>query len=137
MNLFKTIQGTFAGADKDSIERLKKIKVGEVIRVTAEKRNVRQNRSTKQNGYYHGCVLPTICAGLGDSYSEKQLHTALKIGYFGSTVVKIGMIEIVEPKGSTTQLSTAQFEEFLKMSRGWASELRIYVPKPNEAGYEY
>jgi len=135
LTLKKTVDGTFIGADVDSIKRLQAIQVGEVIRVTPDKRNVKQRRSTKQNAYYHGVVIETLFNSLDAGLCREQIHTAMKAGCFGVEKV-LGCVEM--PKKSTKELNTTEFEDYLKWIREWASEMRgIYIPLPNETGYNY
>lgn len=135
ITLKKTINGTFIGSDKDSIQRLQKISVGEVIRVKPEKRDVRQKRSTRQNSYYWAVVIGTLENSLEQGLDGEQIHTALKCGCFGTRRV-FGCCDM--PRKSTSELSTVEMEDYLKWVREWASEVRgIYIPLPNETEYDY
>ena len=133
MKLFKTITGQFSGADKDSIDRLDKIAVGEVVEVEPVKRNVKQNRSSMQNRYYWGVVVKTLVESLHSGLDGEQIHTALKIGCFGA----VECIGCMVPAKSTRELNTGQMEEYLTWVRDWAGTRDIYIPKPNECGYDY
>ena len=135
ITLKKTTDGRFIGADKDSLIRLSKIAVGEVIRVKPEKREVKQRRSTKQNSYYWAVVIETLYQSLDAGLDRDQIHTAMKAGCFGVEKV-LGCVEM--PKRSTKDLNTEEFEEFMSWIRQWASEMRgIYIPLPNETEYDY
>lgn len=133
MKLFKNAQGLFAGADKDSIDRLSKIKVGEVISVIPEKREVRQTRSTKQNRYYWGVVLEYLVQSINNGLDKDQIHTVLKMGCFGV----IESMGVIFPKRNTKDLTTGEMEQYLQWVREWATTRSIYIPMPNECGYDY
>ena len=133
VKLFKDRTGLFAGADVDSIKRLDKIQVGEVIEVEPVRREVRQNRSTKQNRYYWGVVVKTLVESLHSGLDEEQIHTALKVGCFGAVEVFGCMV----PARSTKSLNTAEMEDYLSWVRSWAGTRSIYIPAPNECGCDY
>lgn len=135
MKLFKTMSGQFSGADPDTIKRLDKIRVGETIEVDPIKREVRRNRSTKQNAYYWGVVIKILEAYLQEQgLDSEMIHTALKIGCFGAKEV----FGVMVPAKSTQELSTDEMEQYLTWIRQWASSFRnIYIPLPNECGYSY
>lgn len=95
-----------------------------------------KGRSTQQNRYYWGCVLPIIKEALKEQhglvYSSEDLHEFLKI--------KLNSIEIHNQEGvvekmpiSTTELSTTEFEEYMENVRRWADDLLgVIIPLPNE-----
>lgn len=95
-----------------------------------------RGRSTKQNRYYRGCVIPILQDALKEQhgliYASDDLHDFLKS--------KFNSIEICNQDGvveklpvSTTELNTAEFEAMMEEVRRWASDfLGVYVPLPNE-----
>ena len=90
-------------------------------------------RSTPENKYYWGVVVEILSDELG--YSKNEIHEILK-GMFLSDVkflkTKNGVKEARIPK-STTELTTAEFENYLSEIRQWAiMELGILIPEPNE-----
>ena len=134
LKLRKNENGVFVGATADTMQRLDKISVGETIEVKPVKKNVKLRRSTKQNAYYWGVVLEMLENSLGNGMNKEQIHTVLKIGCLGG----VEYMGVVIPKKSTADLSTEEMEEYLRWVREWAANLRgIYIPLPNECGYEY
>ena len=80
-----------------------------------------KQRSSPQNRYFHGVVLPILADHTG--YTDDEMKAICKWKF------KIK---------STSELSTAEFEQFCSNIRQWASlELSAWVPEPNETeGYE-
>lgn len=97
-----------------------------------------KNRSTQQNKYYHGCVLPLVKDGLRDiGYAEikenEDAHEVLKYLFLKRSIPNEGTGEAIELLGSTTNLSTVEFNLFIDQIIQWAAEyLGIQIPLPNE-----
>lgn len=88
-----------------------------------------KNRSLNQNSYYHGVVLFMLSNHLG--YTQNELHDALKIKFLPNKTEK-GLIIYK----TTSDLTTAEFEEYMIKIREWASSyLNFYIPQPNEVNY--
>lgn len=95
-----------------------------------------KGRSTSQNKYYWGCVLPIIKDALreqhGLTYTSEGLHDFLK--------TKFNSIEIHNQDGvverlpiSTTELNTVEFETYLEDIRNWCLDFfGVRIPLPNE-----
>lgn len=96
----------------------------------------RRIRSTQQNRYYWGIVLPLIIDGLkelGTRVDVEDVHSFLKSKFCTIQVVneETGQVEQV-PK-STTELTTTGFMEYKAEIQQWAAEfLGISIPDPNE-----
>ena len=80
----------------------------------------------KQQRYYFGVIVRMICDEVG--YTElEDVHLFLRNKFL---TVNNGVISIVK---STTDLTTAEKEEYYSKCRMWSSsELNIYIPLPNE-----
>jgi hypothetical protein len=86
----------------------------------------REKRSSNQNKYYWGVVLPLIAQTTG--YTIDESHDAMKMQFLVKRTAKVPTTR------STTDLSTAEMEEYLENIRRFAAvELSCYVPIPNEA----
>ncbi|MBU0959480.1 MAG: hypothetical protein KKB31_06045 [Nanoarchaeota archaeon] len=95
------------------------------IELTIDKR--KKDRSNQQNRYYHAVVVKMIAEDLG--YTKDEAHIALKMLF----LLKDGKVPTVR---STTDLTTVEFEEYLRKIKRWASMfLNIYIPDPNEVDY--
>jgi len=141
---------TYQGTVKDGVitlpKRLRKEVVGtfEGKHIEVTFRRKRKRRSSEQNRYYWGVVIPEIVRGLidlgneglqeGSEESKNTAHELLK-----QELLKNGE-EVFTKDGtlfrlpsSTTKCTTVEFEEYLERVRQWAAEyLGIVIPLPNE-----
>lgn len=102
---------------------------GKRVRVTVER--FRNRRSTEQNRYYFGVVVPLIGKAIGEADME-AVHEMLK-AEFNYEILVIGDREMRKPK-STAKLETVEFSEYMEKVRMWAAKfLELYIPDPNEA----
>lgn len=105
---------------------LQKVKSLEGQRFEIVLRKEIKGRSLNQNAYYWGVVIDILGNHLG--YEAEEMHEALKFKF-----LRIHKVEGLETVRSTTDLSTAEFEEYLEKIRRWAAmELNCYTPLPNE-----
>jgi hypothetical protein len=101
---------------------------GKRVRVTVER--FRNRRSTEQNRYYHGIVVPAIGKAIGEQDME-SVHEMLK-AEFNYEILVIGNKEMKVPR-STAKLETVAFSEYMEKVRMWAAKfLELYIPDPNE-----
>jgi hypothetical protein len=97
-----------------------------------------KKRSNQQNRYYHGCCLPLVKEGLQNiGYREvrtnEDAHEVLKYLFLKKLIPNEETGEVIEILGTTTKLSTTEFNEYIERIIQWASEyLNIQIPLPNE-----
>ena len=97
--------------------------------ITITGRKVYKGRSNNQNRYYWGVVLSVLSQHTG--HTQDELHEILKYK-FNRQFVELGG-KHYPVGGSTTELETIQFEEYLEKVRLWAvTELGCEIPLPNE-----
>ena len=97
-------------------------------KVKVEVKKLTKQRSMSQNRYYWGIVLNVFGDYLG--YEPEEMHEICK-SKFLKDFKMIGDIEVEYVK-STTNLSTADFEQYMEKIRTWASkEFACYIPDPN------
>lgn len=93
-----------------------------------------RKRSLDQNAYYQGPVIGILAEYCGNSHDE--MHEILKQKFLSRLAIVInknGEKEEIRISRSTADLSTVEFEEYLKRIKTWASsDLSIYIPDPNE-----
>lgn len=94
-------------------------------------------RSTNQNRFYHGVVIPSIKYAMESKgfliNSNEQIHELLKFKFLKGEILNVPTGELIETIGSTTKLSTMDFEDYLTKIRAWASQyLECIIPEPNE-----
>jgi hypothetical protein len=86
----------------------------------------RRKRTLPQNAYFHGVV----CLILGNhwGYDVDEAHSAICTEFL--TVSTDGKPDYVR---STTDLDTAEFNDFLEVVKMWASkEFGVYIPDPEK-----
>jgi len=84
-------------------------------------------RSLQQNRYYFGVVVRILADEWG--WRPKELHNALKMKF----LLIVSDDDKPNRIGSTTDLDTIGFEEYLEKIRTWAREdYNIIIPLPNE-----
>jgi hypothetical protein len=103
-------------------------------------RKKKKYRSSEQNRYYWGIVIPYILRAfidLGNSLQEGNkehvdlIHSFLKRRFLESKKVSNANGELIELDPSTTGLSTFQFMAYLAEIGQWAAEdLHIVIPEP-------
>ena len=92
-------------------------------------------RSSPQNRYYWGAMLPIVKDGLkgvGIDMSKEQTHELLKYKFLKREFVTTDG-DILQSIGSTTELSTKEFNEYIESIQIWSAEyLNVNIPDPNE-----
>jgi len=133
------IQLTYRGVIKDGKVKVdaSQLKVDVPIyfsegdRIDVVIRHSTKRRSTDQNRYYWGVVVPIVRRGLRDAgypLTDRDTHQALK-QMFLSVDCDFGL----HLTPSTTELSTEQMNEFVENIRLWAWEkLKVTIPEPGE-----
>jgi hypothetical protein len=95
-----------------------------------------KKRSSLQNRYYHGVVVTEVrlaFLNLGHDLSADETHFFLKQKFNTVQVPGVGG-EAIEVPGSTTEMTTFQFMEYLDKITRWSAEyLGIVIPAPNES----
>jgi hypothetical protein len=91
----------------------------------------REVRSLSQNKYYWGVVIKILSNETG--FLEDEMHEVLKKKFNPKVKALRQTGEEFLIGGSTTELDTMNFEEYLSKIKIWAiQELDIYIPDPNE-----
>lgn len=105
------------------------------IVITFEKK--RKKRSIMQNSYYFGVIINDFCNGYyemtGEKIEPEQAHEILKLKCNYKEVVNQKTGEVLQVPGTTTELSTTGFEEYLEDCRKFIYEwFGITILLPNE-----
>lgn len=102
--------------------------------VTIESKN---HRSNQQNRYYFGSVIPLVKEGLKEiGYREittnEQVHDLMKSMFLKKQIANEITGEVLESIGSTTELSTIEFNEYIDRIAQFSAEyLSIEILPPN------
>ena len=120
-------------------EALKKFVAKKSGRVFVTVQHMKKPRSNNQNKYYWGVVITLISEHTGED--PQDVHAFLG-GKFLSQVIEIStkgqVTDSVSITTSTTELSTTEFESYMKKSRSWASMfLSVFIPDPNECAEDF
>lgn len=84
-------------------------------------------RTEKENRYYWGVIIPIVAEEIGEE-NKDIVHSSLQVAVGHSKKV----LNREVPLG-TSDLSTAEFEEYATKARMFASKfLNVYIPLPNE-----
>ena len=124
----KIDQGTFSpDSPSEYNQALNKLE-GKRVEVKVEA--YKKRRSSHQNQYYWGVVIPMISKELG--YTKDEAHSALKNKFLTVSNYSKQDIEFELTK-ETKELDTKEFEQYLRDIRNFAGDfLGIFIPQPNE-----
>lgn len=104
--------------------------------VTIEVKRKTRKRSNSQNAYYHACIIPILRAAfkdIGHNLSNEEVHLFLKTKFLKQTIANENGEYLGEKIGSTADLTTTQFMEYILEIQQFAAEsLNVNVPSPNE-----
>lgn len=94
-------------------------------------------RSSHQNRYYWGVVIPAFCMAAhdttGEEWSKEVAHDTLKARFLSHEFVNESTGEILNIIKSTAGLSTVEFMDYIENCRKFILEwFGAYVPSPNE-----
>lgn len=96
---------------------------------------LRATRSPQANRFYWGVVIEALSQHTG--YTPEEMHDLCKAQFLPKKLaVCDGNGEVVGEYvlgGSTRQLKTNEFYEYVERVRQWAAELDCYIPDPSEA----
>ena len=100
-------------------------------RVTVAVAAFKKHRSNNQNAFLHGVVYPAIVDETGND--KEAVHEALKQMFLVPRFVDSLGVYVT---GSTKDLSTKEFEEYIEKIRAWSVEkLGVRIPTPNEVEF--
>lgn len=108
---------------------------GKEIVLTIEKKS--KKRSSQQNRYYWGVIVPLYREGLINSYGEQftleNAHGDIKRRFSFREIVNINTGEITQIAKSTTENTTTEMEDYHNEIRAFMLEyFNIKCPLPNE-----
>lgn len=95
-------------------------------------------RSIQQNRYYWSVVVPAVRKGLYEAgYDEvktnNDAHEVIKHIHLRKRIVSKQTGDVIDIAGSSTELSTPAFNDFIESICRWSAEfLGVVIPSPNE-----
>ena len=115
--------------DRDGmLQALRGFKRGANVLVTVKVH--RETRSSAQNRFLHGVIIPAFAAHTGYTKAEAKDALALELIPHEVIDLKTGEVRIVP--GHTSQLNTKEFAEFIERAQQLGAEMGIYIPDPGE-----
>jgi len=108
---------------------------GKQIVIKIEK--AKKKRSTQQNRFYYGIILPIVQNCLkeaGHVMTNESTHDLIKLKFLKETLfVNEDTGEVIERIKSTTELSTSQFMDLLAEINNFTFEyFGVSLPSPND-----
>jgi organic radical activating enzyme len=95
-----------------------------------------KKRTSPQNRYYHGIVVPMVRKGIEEMGTEitlQETHEFLKARFNSVELVNKESGEVHQVPKSTAGLTTVEFNEFIEKIQRFAAEfLGIVIPDPGE-----
>lgn len=90
----------------------------------------RPTRSSGQNRFWHGVVVPAFAEHCGYEFDEMKDALALKLIPRELTDMTTGEVRIVP--GHTSSLNTKEFNDLIERAQRLGAEMDIYIPDPGE-----
>jgi len=96
----------------------------------------RSTRSSHQNRYYWGIVIPLVMQGLielGHDVNKQDTHEFIKANFNYEEILNKDTGELFRMTKSTARLNKNDFGVMIEKLKVFASEyLNVYIPEPNE-----
>lgn len=123
---------------EDKISFLQEIKKYQDRNFLISVEPIKNKRTIKQNAYYWGGVIGTLCQTF-EGHTSQEMHELMKIKHLSKEiqlrVVRKGIMieENIIVSSETKTLSTTEFNEYIERIRQWALEYyECYIPTPEE-----
>lgn len=91
---------------------------------------LREKRSSAQNRYWHGVVVPLFAEHCGYDFDDMKAALALKL--IPREVVDMDTGEVRIVPGHTSDLNTKEFKDLIERAQRLGAEMGIYIPDPGE-----
>lgn len=98
--------------------------------VVIEVKAAKPTRSSQQNRYWHGVVIPAFAEHCGYEFEEMKDALALKLIPKELDDMDTGEVRIVP--GHTSELNVKEFNDLIERAQRLGAEMNIYIPDPNE-----
>ena len=98
--------------------------------VTVTVKLSRPSRSSSQNRYWHGVVIPLFAEHCGYEFDEMKDALALKL--IPREVVDMDTGEVRIVPGHTSALNTKEFNDLIERAQRLGAEMDIVIPDPGE-----
>ncbi len=109
---------------------------GKTITLTIQRH--RKQRSSNQNRFYHGIVIPLVQKGLVDATGEVRDHNSIHYNILLPLhaplreIINIETGEVIQERITSSEMGTSEFMDYIVSIQQWAAEfLGIEIPDPN------
>lgn len=104
---------------------------GKKVKVTIEE--CQRTRSTSQNAYYWGVVVPAVqelIRSIGTPLDADETHELIQ-RYILKKTRKVEIKgKLITLRQSSTRATTAEWEEDMQIIRAWCAEKGVFIPLP-------
>jgi hypothetical protein len=90
----------------------------------------KKRRSSSQNRYYHGVVIPLFAEHCG--YELSEMKDALALHLIPHEIVDVTTGEVRIVPGHTSELSVSEFNDLIERAQRLGAEMNIYIPDAGE-----
>ena len=108
--------------------------IGKNVEIVVKLR--KSTRSSQQNRYYWGIVIPLVMQGmndLGHDFNKQDTHEFIKANFNYAEIVNETTGEIFRATKSTTRLNKSDFSSMIEKLKQFSTEyLNVYIPDANE-----
>lgn len=98
--------------------------------VIVEVKTIKPQRSSAQNRYWHGVVIPLFAEHCG--YELTEMKDALALKLIPKEVVDMDTGEVHVVPGHTSDLNVKEFNDLIERAQRLGAEMDIYIPDPGE-----
>lgn len=98
--------------------------------VVVDIKTTKPQRSSAQNRYWHGVVIPLFAEHCGYELDEMKDALALKLIPKEITDMDTGEVKVVP--GHTSDLNVKAFNDLIERAQRLGAEMDIYIPDPGE-----
>lgn len=98
--------------------------------VTISVKVSRPSRSSSQNRYWHGVVIPLFADHCG--YEFEEMKDVLSLRLIPKTIVDMETGEERIVPGHTSALNTKEFNDLIERAQRLGAEMGIVIPDPGE-----
>lgn len=98
--------------------------------VIVEVKTTKPQRSSQQNRFWHGIVIPLFAEHCG--YELHEMKDALALKLIPKEVANMDTGEIQIVPGHTSDLNVKEFNDLIERAQRLGAEMDIYIPDPGE-----
>lgn len=98
--------------------------------VVVSLKTTKPQRSSAQNRYWHGVVIPLFAEHCG--YEVDEMKDALALRLIPKEIADMQTGEVRTVPGHTSDLNVKEFNDLIERAQRLGAEMDIYIPDPGE-----